>query len=306
MSSLVSSDLDDIEDALKKLRISYEKYFAGVERVEPLKERDGLKRAVQRLLGDNSKNTARRFRLQTINASLVTYEQYWNRVTRQIEEGTFKRDRVRADKILKAAGLEPRNPLAEVLAEMGPDLDDLEVEDDDLMPMDDDSPVETPETATASTPSAPTAVVKAATRPPQSSTLAGVDEALAMAALATSRGRPTGGRPAAPAPAAAAAPSAPAAQPGTRPVDSAAASRSTSSPVPPAPTTGYSASVRQLHQSYVTARQGTGERDAVSLDAFAATLQKQAAAIKSRFKCSEVEFKVALKDGKAILKATPR
>jgi hypothetical protein len=283
MSSLVASDLDEIEDALKKLRISYEKYFAGVDRVEPLKERDGVKRSIMRLLGDNSKNTARRFRLQTLNASLVTYEQYWNRITRQIEEGTFKRDRVRADRILKAAGLEPRNPLAEVLAEMGPEMgpdlvDDLEVDDGDVMPMDDDD-------VTPAAPATATAAPK-----PAAASLAGVDEALAMAAQATSRPRPTTPRPAT-APATA-----------TRP----AAAKPEPSSVPPAPTTGYSASVRQLHQSYVAARLGTGDRDPVSLDAFAATLQKQAAAIKSRFSCNEVEFKVALKDGRAILKATPR
>jgi len=291
MSSLLASDLDEIEDALKKLRVSYEKYFAGVDRVEPLKEREGVKRSILRLLGDNSKNTARRFRLQTLNASLVTYEQYWNRITRQIEEGTFKRDRVRADKILKAAGLEPRNPLAEVLAEMGPEMgpdliDDLEVDDGDVIPMDDDETVTgAPATVTTSTPAAVAARPTAA-----AASLAGVDEALAMAALASSRPRPATPAPAT-SPTAAARP---------------AAAKPTPSSVPPAPTTGYSASVRQLHQSYVAARLGTGDRDAVSLDAFAATLQKQAAAIKSRFSCNEVEFKVALKDGKAILKATPR
>lgn len=293
MSSLVASDLDEIEDALKKLRISYEKYFAGVERFEPLKEREGVKRSIMRLLGDNSKNTARRFRLQTLNASLVTYEQYWNRVTRQIEEGTFKRDRVRADKILKAAGLEPRNPLAEVLAEMEPDFVDDLVDDGDVMPIDDEAPPAAPASAAAAPAARAAATSTTASAPRPAATaasLAGVDEALD--ALATSRPRPATPRPA----------TAPVTATPARP----AAAKPEPSSVPPAPTTGYSASVRQLHQSYVAARQGTGEREPVSLDAFAATLQKQAAAIKSRFSCNEVEFKVALKDGKAILKATPR
>jgi hypothetical protein len=64
--------------------------------------------------------------------------------------------------------------------------------------------------------------------------------------------------------------------------------------------------IRQLHLAYLATRQGQGERDPVSLESFSATLEKQAAAIKARFNCRDVEFKVAVKDGKTILKATPR
>jgi hypothetical protein len=64
--------------------------------------------------------------------------------------------------------------------------------------------------------------------------------------------------------------------------------------------------VRQLHDDYVKARKSLGDHEPVSIEAFTTTLQRQETAIRTRLKCNEVEFKVAVKDGKVILKATPR
>ncbi len=94
--------LEALEESLKKLRTAYEKYFVGVERLEPAKERDELKATLRRLSTTHNKNTAWRFRLQTLQASLITHENYWNRVSRQIEEGSYKRDLLRAAKVRAA------------------------------------------------------------------------------------------------------------------------------------------------------------------------------------------------------------
>jgi len=102
-------ELDQLEEAIKHLRIAYEKYFAGVERLMPGKERDRIKAWVRRLRTTPTANTALKFRVQSLQATLVTHENYWDRICRQIEEGTYKRDRLRV-----------RRQQASALPEAGP------------------------------------------------------------------------------------------------------------------------------------------------------------------------------------------
>lgn len=83
--------LDDLEEEIELLKVAYERYFNGVDRVPPAREHDRVKlhmRNIQRMRGGS---TAIRFRTQSLRARLVTYEHYWNRILRQIENGTFKR-----------------------------------------------------------------------------------------------------------------------------------------------------------------------------------------------------------------------
>lgn len=177
-------ELDDLEEALKKLRVEYEKYFAGLERREPTDAHDKIRAWMRRLKSQPTSNTARRFRINQLQATLITYESYWHRICRQIEEGTYKRDRLRAQRL----------------------------------------------------------VAQGAPSPPQ-------------------------------------APSHQAA--------------------PPDP-------LRELHASYQKAQREVGNRQPVSLEALARTVAKQTEIIKARYNCTHVEFKVAIKEGRAILKAVPK
>lgn len=217
MSPADQDELASLEEDFKALRTEYEKYFAGVERIEPLKDRDRVKTTLRRLTTTRTPNTAMRYRLQTLQASMITYESYWNRITRQIEEGTYHRDLFRLAHKQQLAG------------EQAP-------------------------AAKAPTP--------AETRP---------------AAAAPGAATPT--------PVAAARPQA---------------------PTTAAPPTVYPEALRTLHTAFAKARAETGDPRPVSIDSLAATVKKQIAAIKERYKCERVEFSVAVKDGKAILKATPK
>ena len=83
--------LDDFEEEVELLKVAYERYFNGVDRIPPAREHERVKlhlRNIQRMRGGT---TALRFRTQSLRARLVTYEHYWNRILRQIEKGTFKR-----------------------------------------------------------------------------------------------------------------------------------------------------------------------------------------------------------------------
>jgi hypothetical protein len=83
--------LDDLEEEIELLKVAYERYFNGVDRIPPRREHDTVKlhlRNIERMRGGV---TAMRFRTQTLKARIVTYEHYWTRILRQIELGTFKR-----------------------------------------------------------------------------------------------------------------------------------------------------------------------------------------------------------------------
>lgn len=207
--------LDRLEESIKKLRTMYEKYFSGVERTAPERDRDQIKKDINRLLSQRVNNTAWKFRLHSLQATLITHETHWNRITRQIEEGTYHRDLARMQR--KQAAAQPPPP-----------------------------------------------------PPPPKKTK----------------------KPAA------------AEEPAQKQTKEAAAPKAAAAKKPAKP--GQNAAIEKLHAAYNRARQKAGITKPVSLKAIEATVRKQTEAIKQRYKCDRVEFKVALKDGKAILKAVPK
>lgn len=83
--------LDDFEASVEALKVAYERYFSGVDRIPPARVHDALKRELHQLGRLRIGSTAVRFRWQSLRARLVTYEHYWTRILHQIERGTFKR-----------------------------------------------------------------------------------------------------------------------------------------------------------------------------------------------------------------------
>lgn len=84
--------LHDAEVKLARLRALYEQYFQGIEKLEPHIPRKDLERTFEILRKGQPRNTALRFRLQQTIARYGTYVTYWQRIARQIEEGTYRRD----------------------------------------------------------------------------------------------------------------------------------------------------------------------------------------------------------------------
>jgi hypothetical protein len=83
--------LDELEEAIELLKVAFERYFNGVDRIPPTREHDEIKRRVRETLTIRGGPTAVRFRMQNLKARLVTYEHYWTRILLQIEKGTFRR-----------------------------------------------------------------------------------------------------------------------------------------------------------------------------------------------------------------------
>jgi hypothetical protein len=86
-----------LEGKLADLKAEYDKYFSGVERIEPTRLKGEVQRIVRRLSTLYVNNTAIRFRKDNVIAQYNSYNQYWNRILRQIEEGTYVRDIFKAD-----------------------------------------------------------------------------------------------------------------------------------------------------------------------------------------------------------------
>lgn len=122
--------LDEVDRKIERLRASYDQYFMGLDRIAPFDARRDVDRRIRTLREEHLRNTATKFRFQTLVARFVTYTTYWDRITRQIEEGTFKRDVDRAKQRVAGAAAQARVSELEldvdIDLEMGTDTDDLD------------------------------------------------------------------------------------------------------------------------------------------------------------------------------------
>lgn len=85
-----------VEADLTKLRIRFEQHFIGIERKSPVADLEALGRRVKMLKGAFFNNTALKFRVETISHKFSTYEQLWLKTLKEIEEGTYRKDLMRA------------------------------------------------------------------------------------------------------------------------------------------------------------------------------------------------------------------
>lgn len=113
--------LNKLESDLKQLEIRYEQYFAGIEKREPLKDREQLARQLRNFANRRIIQTDLRFRCQNLAIRFHTYGNYWDRILRLIEEGRYHRSRPPAAPSLagqppEAAPADPR--LERVYAEL--------------------------------------------------------------------------------------------------------------------------------------------------------------------------------------------
>lgn len=88
----LAEDLDAVEEAMTGLQVLYEKYFLGIDRRPPDAQRRQVSEKMRLLKTTTVKNTALKFRIQTLFAKLISFERMWDRTLREIEEGTYKRD----------------------------------------------------------------------------------------------------------------------------------------------------------------------------------------------------------------------
>jgi hypothetical protein len=91
-SEEVGKEVDAIEADIAALKVAYEQYFLGAERMPPTKQHADLKKRVQRLKGAFTRQTAMKFRVQGVHSKFLSYERLWARTLQEMESGTYKRD----------------------------------------------------------------------------------------------------------------------------------------------------------------------------------------------------------------------
>ncbi|XXY18636.1 MXAN_5187 C-terminal domain-containing protein [Sorangium sp. So ce216] len=97
-SSEVERELEELETRIERLRALYEQYFMGIERLEPMIPRKDVERRIWVMRREQIRNTGLRFKFQMLFQRYNTFQQYWGRISREIENGTYRRDVLRAAK----------------------------------------------------------------------------------------------------------------------------------------------------------------------------------------------------------------
>lgn len=311
----IEKSVGDLEVAVDRLRSLYEQYFMGIEKLEPTVPRKDVDRRIHALRKEQIRNTAMRFRFQMILQRYNVFQTHWQRICREIENGTYKRHLLRAERRFgddvqvgkRRSGFPPPSAkpsydFARELAELDADFappppQGEELEDADLLLEEEPPPVSAPPPTSVPVPASVhprkgPVWRKVEPAPPRNSSPPPPQPAPPRPQPAPVAARPPASAPThsrAPAPAPAPAPTrAPAPAPVPAP-------RATNEDLP-------EARVRQIYAQYVEAkRRGNESTAAITYEAVARSLRESGAKLREKHG-KAVDFEVALKDGKAILK----
>ncbi len=89
----INARITALELEMKELEILYEQYFAGVEKLEPVKKRTALARNLRNFTNRRIIQTDLRFRYQNLASRYHTYSTYWDRILRLMDEGRYIRQK---------------------------------------------------------------------------------------------------------------------------------------------------------------------------------------------------------------------
>lgn len=292
---------NELDTELAELRAAYEQYFMGNERLPPLKKHEGFKKQYMKLKSSFVRQTAAKFRIESIGQKLLTFERLWVRTLEQIESGTYKRDLMR----LKRHQKQPQKRAhGDFDVDEDLDLSDLDEGSDDLA-----SALAAAEAAASARAAAalapqvkPVAPALVLASPPS-----GMKPAAPLSAWLKPLTPPLGLTPPIPPPKPAGPPKISAPLPTT----ANAALKQAGAARPLAPGGGESGlsdtKVKAIYDAYLMAKKRCGEDTrAVTYDSVANSLRKQVPELMKQHNAKTVEFKVVIKDGKAVLRALPK
>jgi hypothetical protein len=103
-SETVFKECDALDEELAELKVAYEHYFLGNERLPPSRAHEDFKKRLMRLKSGMVRNTAAKFRLNSLHSKFLTYERLWQRTLQEIEAGTYKRDLLKAKRRTQKSG----------------------------------------------------------------------------------------------------------------------------------------------------------------------------------------------------------
>ncbi len=127
-SKEIDSMLQRLERRLETLKKQYRRYFLGIDLRPPNQLRKQVVREIFELEQTFISNTAQKFKLRSLTQSFNTHKTRWNRVMRQIEEGTYKRDKHKAKRRQRERERQEREQPQQQAFELSDDdfIDDLQ------------------------------------------------------------------------------------------------------------------------------------------------------------------------------------
>jgi len=105
----VRLELNNLESLLEQLKVEYEQYFLGIHLHPPNNLHKATMRLIRKIRKAPFKRPSMGFRLKGLEGRYHTYNDYWQRVLRQKEEGTYSKDLFKAE-------LRERNALEDLQA----------------------------------------------------------------------------------------------------------------------------------------------------------------------------------------------
>ena len=302
----IEGEIEVMARKIERLRVAYEQYFQGIDRIPPHTQLKDVVRILNRLTNMSIRKTALKFRLNSQVQKFNGLRAYWQRTERDIENGKFKNHRLKAqrrnarrDKEPASAGLTAQDMAAihAVRDAMGEEAAKKAEEERRRQ-----RATEAGAAAEEFMRSLGVAPTKGVAMPPQTSEDDGADgprgvssEELAKRAekLKAMRARLAAkgvlpGQGGAPAEGKAAPQKAAARRP--------AAARQADP----------DAKVRDVYNRLVAAKRQLNEpTDKITMDNLRKSLRKQEERVRAKHKCKDVDFDVVVKDGKAFLKPIP-
>ena len=284
----IAEVLKELELKIDRLKVLYEQYFMGIEKMEPQVARKEVTRMMLQLQQQYIRNTAMRFKFNTMLQRWQLYITYWNRTLREIENGTYVRHLQKAKRKAEKEGREL--PAEMRFDKIRPPSGQFNLDEDTK----DSSPQTFLDIDTG-------ASLKQAKPKSGDFDLEEVWDKLAPSESKKPPVEPPKNRPPAP-----------------PPLPPPARSSSVTTPLPRKPPPPPSAAMlpkipgmnenelRSLHQRYVDAQKASGAAASVKYETLVNSLAKQVPTVLSKPGVKGVRFDVTVENGKPILKAIPQ
>jgi hypothetical protein len=265
----LARELEELDVALAELKAHYEQYFLGVERQPPNQAYADIRARLAKLRSGYIRSAVLKFRIQALQQRFTTYDRLWQRTLQEMENGTYRRDLFKARRRRKTG----EAPVAEAAAK-----------------------VERP---------APLAPTPAAPAPIPQGTQGGVPQPAPPPIPSVTQGGTVRPSPV----------------PSVAPVAIPSGTQGALRRAPPAPIpTGTQGAVaraaaealaeprlRAVYDAYLAAKKKCREDvSRISYESVADSLRKQVPELLERHGARDVEYKVLVKDGKAVLRAVPK
>lgn len=302
----INKELEELESRLERLRVKYEQYFTGIEKAVPWVQRKDVDRRFQFMHREQLRSSGQRFRFNSLVQRFTTYQTYWGRILRRIEEGTLKRDVLRAQRLGTGAGKKKTErsrleALADAAAAAEGDgeestrhagrgaaeemPEDMFGDDDGHAPSAADGFVDFGFSAPPPGPAAEAPAKPGRPAIPMPS-MPGAGEAPRRPMISAFAGLRGGAVP----------------RPSVGPL--AGAGDRPSAPPPPARPAApqEDGAVRALYDRFIAARQTTGETSEVRFEQVAKQVKETLPKLAEKYQGADVTFDVAIKDGRAILR----